>query len=115
MISPVDDDLDALVVGARGAVPRLNDLPWNRRRGMVRLGRDVAKELIEAGRTDPDEIAERVETELRLQYAREDDEFGNPFIIAIIAGLVQFLVIRLLERLFPDRRVEFQRYGKPAT
>lgn len=108
-----DDELDGLMIGARGAVPRLWDLPSRRRRIIVSAGRNKIRELHDQGYADADEIAELTEIYLRSEFAAEDDpDVGNPFIIAILAALVQFLVKKLLERWFPDRRVEFVRYGK---
>lgn len=111
MIRVPDDDLDALCAAAKEAVPRLRDLRTGTRRRFVRATRDKVRELVDRGWTDPDDIAEAVETHLQVLYADESDpEVGNPFLFAIIASLVHWLVLRLLDYLFNTKHT-FQRYG----
>jgi hypothetical protein len=114
MIAPnPDTELTELVRAAQDNEPRLRDLRWVARKRLVRTVRDKTLELIDVGYTDPDTLGDMVESHCRLDLADDGDgDFGNPILFALIAAVVHWLVLRILDRLFPDRKHEFVTFGK---
>jgi hypothetical protein len=106
-----DNELTALVKECQHREPRLRDLSWFARKRLVRTVRDKTTELIEAGHRNPDELAELVEGHCRLELADDGDgDFGNPILFALLAAVIHWVVLRLLDRFFP--RTEHESYGK---
>lgn len=90
-------ELDRQVVAA---IPQLATTAGHRRRTLIRATRRSAMRKIAAGKTDADQIAAEVMEDLKADPAAS--AILTIIAIAVLSGLVQWIVKRLLDNWFAE-------------
>jgi hypothetical protein len=90
------DDADRVMFAdAELMVEGLRNVKTRPRWRAMRFVRDETYLCVNEGVRDKDEILRRV-------MGKTEEEFGSIILLAVLAALVQFIVLRILKRIFPE-------------
>jgi hypothetical protein len=104
-----DQELDELTAGCLAAEPRAGLLRYGLRRSIVRYARGVAQGVAAEVGPDADEVTRQVRDLVEREYVAATDRCGNVILLAVLGAIVQFVVLRVLRRIWPER--EFSAVG----
>jgi hypothetical protein len=91
------DDFDRILYAdAELLVEGLRDLKTRPRRRLMKFIRNETYKHANAGVRDKHEILRRV-------MAATEEKFGSIFLLAILAAVVQFLVLKILNHIWPNK------------
>jgi hypothetical protein len=94
------DDFDRVMFAdAELLVEGLRNVKTRPRWRAMRFVRDETFRCVNEGIRDKDEILRRVKE-------KTEEEFGSIILLAVLAALVQFIVLRILRRIWPDEDIE---------